>query len=625
MRLINARITSYRSVEDSEEFTVEPNVTCLVGKNESGKTTVLQALHRLNPAEPAEPFDEVVDYPARLTRQRKQWAQADRIPVVVATFEYDDLEVKQIEEELGFGALTSAEVTVTIGYRDESRTFAHSFDEPTIVGNLVAGLGLPPVVSVAALRELLESREEQTEETGAVLDRIRAWRDGSVEHHLTDAYAEPRLPTLMYFSDYDIMPGKVSIPDLILRRDADELEPGERSLLSLLRMAGVAPEDFLEPGRHEQLIRELENASNIISDEVFDYWSQNDELEVRLEVLPAADGPLLQIRVHNRRHRASVPFDNRSRGFVWFFSFLAYFSELDAGDRDVIVLLDEPGLSLHGRAQEDLLRLVDERLAPTHQVLYTTHSPFMISPDHLHRVRTVIDHDRAGTKVSADLAAADSDTAFPLLAGMGIGMTGSLFVGEHTLLLEGPSDLIYLDVLSDTLDSHRRDGLDPRWQKAPTGGAGALATFAALLGANRLHVAVIVDAQTRNSRAVRRLRDNGQLGKGGLIDIGEFTGTPDADIEDLFEADFYLDLVNLAYAKELPTPVLVSDLPAVRTRIVDQVRAHFAQHDLAGGRFNHFRPASALLKHQATLVPKISVGTLNRASRLFGRLNRQLP
>src|SRR5262249_7202160 len=153
----------------------------------------------------------------------------------------------------------------------------------------------------------------------------------------------------------------------------------------------------------------MENASNAISDEVFEYWSQNKELEVELQILaaetgaepPLNEGPILQIRVRNRRHRVTVPFDERSRGFVWFFSFLAYFTELEhEAHGDLILLLDEPGLSLHGRAQADLLRFIDERLAPRHQVIYTTHSPFMVSSDHLDRVRTVIDQDRVGTKVS---------------------------------------------------------------------------------------------------------------------------------------------------------------------------------------------------------------------------------
>ncbi|MFJ4206177.1 hypothetical protein ACIP2Y_42060 [Streptomyces sviceus] len=66
MQLIKAQVTDYRSVEVSDIFEVEEDVTCLVGKNESGRTTLLQAPFRLNPVEPAG-FDEVVDFPARKT------------------------------------------------------------------------------------------------------------------------------------------------------------------------------------------------------------------------------------------------------------------------------------------------------------------------------------------------------------------------------------------------------------------------------------------------------------------------------------------------------------------------------------------------------------------------------
>lgn len=382
--------------------------------------------------------------------------------------------------------------------------------------------------------------------------------------------------------------------------------------------------------RHERLIRELENSGNVISDEVFDYWSQNTDLEVELKVLPAEDnalppldaGPILQIRVRNQRHKVTVAFDDRSRGFVWFFSFLAYFNKLEeAENTDLILLLDEPGLSLHGRAQDDLLTLIDKRLAPKHQVIYTTHSPFMVSPKHLHRVRTVVDQDKVGTKVSADVLKADTDTAFPLLAAMGIEMTQTLFIGENTLLIEGPSDLIYLDVLSDAAEAAGRTGLDPRWVKTPIGGSGKLSTFASLLGANRLNVAVLIDSSTQDTQAVKRLRENGRLASNGLVEISEFTGTKDADTEDLFEPAFYLDLVNRAFAAQLPSPITPADLNTNDPRIVRQVEAHFRQHGITNGRFNHYKPAALLIREQAILVPNLTAATLERGERLFIRLN----
>ena len=641
MKLVSSRVTYYRSVEDSGEFTVEPDVTCLVGKNESGKTNVLQALYRINPVESSAGFDEVIDFPSRLTRQRRQFPHGELVPVVTATFRYDDDELARIADDLGPGALTAPEVTVSVGYRG-GRLVDHQVDEAAIVRHLCSVLALPEdatralasQTTVAGLLQSLEALPDAPADVQALAARIRSWPEQDPGSHLIDAYAAPMMPTFVYFDDYDFMPGKVSIPDLIRKRDAGTLDRGEQALLSLLTLAGVKPEDFQQADQHERLIRELENAANVISDEVFEYWTQNKELAVALEILqpetgavpPLNDGPILQIRVHNQRHRVTVAFSERSRGFIWFFSFLAYFNELeDAQTRDLILLLDEPGLSLHARAQEDLLRLIDDRLAPRHQVLYTSHSPFMVSADHFDRVRTVIDHDSAGTKVSAEIFQADEDTAFPLLTAMGIELTQTLFVGPHTLLLEGPSDLVYLDVLSDLAQAQGLPGLDPRWVKTPIGGAGKLSTFVTLLGANKLHVGVVVDSGTKDTGAVRRLRDNGQLAANGLIEISEFTSTSDADIEDLFERDFYLDLVNRAYATELSRPLTPADLNQHDPRVVRVTEAYFQANNIAGGRFDHYRPAAVLLRQQATLLPQITQPTVTRFAQLFSRANRLLP
>ncbi|MBP2704689.1 AAA family ATPase [Microbispora sp. RL4-1S] len=640
MQLTGAHVTYYRSVEDSGEFAIEPDVTCLVGKNESGKTAVLQAIFRSNPVEADKKFDEIVDFPSRHTRLRKGWNADQMIPVVKLSFRMGDDEIEKIEEDLGEGAVTDPNVVYTRGYRDARGRMSVQVDEKAVLDHLRKDLDLSSAAATAigaatTIEELfaaITSLDEVPSALQQVAERIGGWRNHSARLHVVDKHVFPAMPKFVYFADYDTMPGKVSIPDLMRRRAQDELKRGEHALLSLLSMAGAKLEDFLATDNHERLTRELENASNLISDEVFEYWSQNNELEVQLKILPPEqnaqpplhEGPILEVRVHNHRHRASVPFDERSRGFVWFFSFLAYFNQIEEdAEQDLILLLDEPGLSLHGRAQEDLLRLIDDRLAPKHQVLYTTHSPFLVSPDHLDRVRTVVDQDKVGTKVSAEIFKADEDTIFPLLTAMGIDMTQTLFIGEHNLLLEGPSDLIYLDVLTDVVEKGGQRGLDPRWVKIPIGGAGKLSTFVSLLGANKLNVAVLVDSSTKDVSAVKRLRENGQLGANGLVQISEVTGTADADIEDLFETDFYLDLVNLAYAKELTTPLTAADLNAHDPRVVRQIESYFQQNSL--GKFNHYRPAAVLVREQATLLPKISSVTVSRAVQLFARLNGLLP
>jgi predicted ATP-dependent endonuclease of OLD family len=117
VRLVEAHITNYRSIEDSDEFAVEPDVTCLVGKNESGKTATLRALYRLNPVESSAKFDEVIDFPAKRSKERKQKATPQLIPAVQATFELTDDEVALVTEHFGANVLTSRSIVMTKGYR----------------------------------------------------------------------------------------------------------------------------------------------------------------------------------------------------------------------------------------------------------------------------------------------------------------------------------------------------------------------------------------------------------------------------------------------------------------------------------------------------------------------------
>ncbi len=123
--------------------------------------------------------------------------------------------------------------------------------------------------------------------------------------------------------------------------------------------------------------------------------------------------------------------------------------------RNLILLLDEPGLTLHATAQADFLRYINE-LATKHQVLYTTHSPFMIHSDRLNQVRVVEDQKTIGTIISDNISGSDPRTIFPLQAALGWTIAQNLFISERNLLVEGPSDLIYLKSVSALLETQGR-------------------------------------------------------------------------------------------------------------------------------------------------------------------------
>lgn len=153
---------------------------------------------------------------------------------------------------------------------------------------------------------------------------------------------------------------------------------GDKIFLDFLEYAGTTLEDLKNVDRREELKAKCEAASNEITEEIFQFWSQNNALEVVIEIdnakpkdpVPFNMGMVADIRIKNTNHKATLPLSERSAGFVWFFSFLAQFKQLKktAGNGNAIILLDEPGLTLHGKAQGDLLRYIVERLLPDHQV-----------------------------------------------------------------------------------------------------------------------------------------------------------------------------------------------------------------------------------------------------------------
>lgn len=635
MKLIRANVRRYRSIEDGSEVSIQTDVTCLVGKNESGKSAVLQAMYKSFPVEHSVAFDAGLDYPSRLTRERKGQPVAQ---VSVLTYELSDEDMAFIESQFGPGVVLSREVTVTDGYGYERYEWSVQASEAAAVRHLARHITLAPdeqtkVDAATTVVRLVNALNDVEAPTAAVTDAlalVAKWRGSQLKLAIVDALA-PRRPKFVYFGDYDSMPGKVSIPNLIAKQAKKTLSRGEQAVVSLLDIADVNLKDLLAPESQEHLIRDTENASNGISDEVFQYWSQNKNLAVKLALIGGYDEdetvdkttpPELQIRVENQRHRVTVPFDERSRGFVWFFSFLAYFSQIEAeSDNPLILLLDEPGINLHASAQADLLRFIDERLAPKHQVIFSTHSPFMIDAQRLERVRTVMDVDNEGTKISDQVLQSDDETSFPLHAALGIELAQTLFVAPNTLLVEGPSDLVYLEVLSAVLKDKGRTGLDDRWAIAPVGGASKLPAFVTLLGANHLNAVVLADSEAQKTNSLELLRQRGKTAAAGVIFIGDATGGDEADIEDLFDPGFYLQLVNEAFAGALSgTDLKVADLPQDK-RLIRRVERAFADRGINGGKVNHYSPAAALLRKQGNFVGKISDRTLNAAELLFQKIN----
>ncbi|WP_431470287.1 AAA family ATPase [Sphingosinithalassobacter sp. LHW66-3] len=636
MLLKTVHVQHFKHVLDSTEVAIQPDVTCLVGKNESGKTAFLEALRRLNPAQGNVDFNIGRHYPAWLEKtHRRQGKDLELVQPIEATFELQDADKAAVSAVFGESVLTSDEFTLSRKY-DNEQLYTYKADEAKAVANILADLDLPKSVtettkSITTFTSLLSAAEkltanEEDEQIKASGEAITAKVTAALGEGLDfgakmRAILKTRIPKFFYYAEYSRLPGIVKIREL-LEADEDTLDVDRATARSLLSMAG-ADDDYLLDPEYETRKRELENVANAISQDVLTYWTTNTELRVLIDITQKTEARQngnhavldeMHVRMYDNRHMLSLPFDERSSGFQWFFSFLSAFSRYEYDDTPVIILLDEPGLGLHARAQKDFLRFIDERLAKRCQVIYSTHSPFMVQPGLLERARVVEDKGReTGSVISSDVLTTDPDTLFPLQGALGYDIAQHLLIARDNLVVEGPSDLAYMSTISAHLKENGRTGLDDRWGIIPVGGADTIPTFVALLGIH-LDVTVLVDARKEGHQRLATLAQNGFLSATRIVTVGELLNRKAADIEDLFTAADYLLLYNAAFGKSIAEGDLKGTDPLVRKI------ARLEEVD----RFDHNRPADRFLRDKATFLPQLSSTTLDNFEKLFVRINDTL-
>lgn len=637
MKLVEINIHHFRNFIDSSPIEIEPDITCLVGKNESGKTAILHALYRLLPARINVEFSIHEQYPAWLEKHdRLEGVKLENVKPISAKFRFEEDDKKIIKERYGFYFLKDDVLELSRDYSGSLHP-SISLNEKKFIDQFLSKIDVPNYLKKeidknADLESLFETIEK-IHQRGNVKDEVRKMLsdlrieiesflngESSIANSIWETI-KPNVPDFFYFHTYSSLPYSVEI-EKILKTDESDLSDDELTARSLLRLA-AADDDYLLNPDYERRKRELENIANTLSQDVLKYWTQNPNLRVSPDITqknvntPQGRQTVLdelKIRIWDDRHLLSLPFKEHSTGFQWFFSFLAAFSEFEFSKKDVIILLDEPALGLHARAQSDFLRFIEERLAPKHQVIHTTHSPFMIQPGKLNRVRIVEDKGRdAGAIVTSDVLTTDPDTLFPLQGALGYDLVQNLFINEHNLVIEGTSDFTYISVISDFLKERGNAYLNEKWSLVPVGGIDLIPTFVALLGTH-LDITVLVDSQKKGHQKLSHLANEGYLSRKRIITIGQILQKKYADIEDLFSASDYLYIYNQAFSDSLKPEDLDGNDP-----IVSKISRHKSLTN-----FDHGKPADLFLRKRDEILPKLSEETLGNFERLFEHINKTI-
>jgi len=653
MKMTAFRVQNYRSVIDSGWCDLD-ELTVIVGKNESGKTSLLKALWKFNPFEPA-PYDLGREWPRGHRRQMRV-----EQPVVTVRFAFTPEE----REQLAALHESAADLTGVEIQRNYAGIFRYHFlpHQPMASPPIASAFetlknlfgGVPQAMlrqlkdrSTAILQELLklnrpEDAEEPTEAAALVQEMlfsvpapVRVGGDTldplqrSIDQAVTDISGQlparqavtlvhQWLPTFIYMDDYKIFHGAAQLDQMAQRKREHRLTGEDRTLITIMNMAGLDLDDEVEkiaqPDR-EQRILDLNDASRTLTDEIAHRWSQK-----KYEVMFQADGNHFITFVKDVATHILVPLEERSKGFQWFFSFdMTFMYETRGQFHNAILLLDEPGLHLHAAAQQDLLARIRE-YAHTNQLIYTTHLPFMLDFSRPSAVRIAEDNGQDGTRIYTDWDGVDQDARFTLQAAVGLALSRQLLQDQYNLIVDEASDYWLLSALAEMCSDSGAPGLDERLIVTPLGGAATTAVAGLLLQRRQVNVAVLaglntIESTTLDEASRRWIRDDSRV-----IALDRILDLPyPCTLEDVFTDEYYCAHVQAVYRMELGA--LPLRLPPANAPLITRVTEALAQRGIV--RFKKSRVARHLLQQlngqTLEMLPEI---TLERVTRVVAAINR---
>lgn len=407
------------------------------------------------------------------------------------------------------------------------------------------------------------------------------------------------IPPFVYYSNYGNLDSEIYLPHVVenlVRGDLGAKEAAKaRTLRVLFSFVKLKAKEILELGRDFKEVngqnREptadeiasiseqkrtrsilLQSAGATLTTRFKEWWKQGD-YRFRFE----ADGNHFRIWVADERRPTEVELENRSTGLQWFLSFYLVFLVESQGDHNkAVLLLDEPGVSLHPLAQRDLSAFF-ESLSETNQIIYTSHSPFLVDADRLERARKVYVATDGTTKATPNLRhneGQDEQTgaAYAVHSALNLSVAESLLVGCRPVLVEGPSDQHYLTAIKALLVSGAK--ITPKRELVfpPSGGTKTARVVASILtGRDEVLPMMLLDDDVPG----RQMRTNLAQGlyvasPGKVLSVADHVGYERAEIEDLIPFAILADELD---RMEREPDVRFSDVVQEGKPIVAQIEA----------------------------------------------------
>jgi predicted ATPase len=579
MKLTAFRIHRYKSIHDSGWIEVSP-LTVMVGKNESGKTTVLNALHKFNPFDP-EPYALDREWPRsqRKGRTENQVVCATRFALsaeeseeiltltngqallteLVVTRDYKGrlelaLPNDLFPEKLHPNAvdtlcdeLPDAPEPVGDAFREQAKRCRNEARRLAYEGRFTE-LAALPASHAEALKAAAnpwnpqpndENEQEYIKLYAARMEEIKAAIPAlPAPQAAVHEYVVRHLPTFIFMDEYRAFRGSAALNEVLRRKQQGPLTGEDRTLEMILELSGLDLESEVKKAEkedREQRQYDMDDAASALTEAIEGRWKQ-----LRYEVKFAADGNQFFTFVKDEKDQALIKLEERSKGFQWFFSFdLMLMYESKGLFKGCVILLDEPGLYLHPDAQRDLLKRLEE-YAGSNTLIYTTHLPFMVELEKPERIR-ILNETKEGTVVTADLTGCQPEAKFTLDAALGIAAASSFLLAPRNLVVEGEGECAILSELSNLFIRSGLEGLPDDVSIMGAADAAQAAYIATLMVGRGLEVVVVLAGADRDSLVDRWLARYRASVAAEVLSLGAF------GVEEIFPEDFYLDLVKRVY------------------------------------------------------------------------------
>ena len=597
MRLRKFRVQGYRCIHDSGEIRVG-DLAAFVGRNESGKTTILEALTLLNKDTKLSELDlcdemteelkseiklaegEFVLNEKETTLIREKFPNLQDIKKMKIFRTNKNPRIQYDFGEVKISGEASKRLNSWENFVDRIKSFVLAMPNPIRIRVDTKFLDAPPPrtreVFMDIMAEfnnniyLIASQDQQVisewkniyQDLESIFDNMLI---GTNERSALDNFIEDKLhPRFVYFSDYKKILGNIDLEEFVRESKGirakgleyvEEFDKAE-TVNNLFYLAELDAQKLEEAKNSpSRLIKLLNISSRRLSERLNPAW-KGDPIHVELRWNP---GNVLSVVISDVHKDGTVTntglLNRRAEGFKWTFSFIVNFAaETQKAElKEAILLLDEPARNLHPAQQRGISDLL-KGLAGSNQILYATHSPFMIF-DYTQGNLLVVELDKRRhlSKIYYDYWNADDQTLIPILYGLSRGLVESIvdkqigFNSRPVIIVETMSDCMYLNAfdrfLKDPNLSMNPLNIVPAYNK------NSVMSLAIFYKNHGYDTFILLD-NTEESRKISTELQTNEFKSVQMV-FFELAGQPKLFIEDLLIDEDYLYAVNQTYEVKL--------------------------------------------------------------------------